>query len=190
MVTTEPRILIAGGYGVFGKHLARQLLNHTDAKLVLTGRDAAKAERARVELGALERTRTLQLDLVDPDALERAAAGCFAVACTAGPFQQLPRELPLAAVRAGAHWLDVSDVPTWVLGIVDDAELDREARERDVCVIPGSSVVPAISGVLARWCHARDPHAEHARVTLFIGNRNAKGTGATASALITGFSDP
>ena len=52
----------------------------------------------------------------------------------------LPLELPRAAVRAGAHWLDISDVAGWVLSIVDDAELDHQASESDVCVIPGSSV--------------------------------------------------
>ena len=178
------------GSTIFGKHLARQLLEKTDANLILTGRSVDAAELARRELGALERTRALQLDLADPRALERAATDCFAVACTAGPFQGLPLELPRAAVRAGAHWLDISDVAGWVLSIVDDAELDHQASESDVCVIPGSSVVPAISGILARWCRARDGDADKARVTLSIGNRNPKGTGATASALATGFRDP
>jgi hypothetical protein len=56
--------------------------------------------------------------------------------------------------------------------------------------MPGLSTVPAVSGVLARWCHTRIPSADRGRVTLFIGNRNAKGTGATASALMGGFEDP
>src|SRR5438552_2290869 len=34
-----PRILIAGGYGVFGRLLARELLDTTAAHLVLAGRD-------------------------------------------------------------------------------------------------------------------------------------------------------
>src|SRR5439155_27007976 len=44
------------------------------------------------------------------------------------------------------------------------------------------------SGALARWCKAKVPDADRGEVTLFIGNRNAKGPSATASALITGFS--
>jgi hypothetical protein len=186
----EPRVLLAGGYGVFGRHLARELLATTGARLVLAGRDGRRAEEARRGLGDQSRLEALALDLSDLGAVERAARGCVAVACTAGPFQELPGGLPAAAVRAGAHWLDVSDHPGWVLPILDDAGLHAAAEERGVAVMPGLSTVPAVSGVLARWCRTRVPAADRGRVTLFIGNRNAKGTGATASALMGGFEDP
>ena len=187
----EPvRILVAGGSGVFGRHLARELLAHTDARLVLAGRDAVRLEATRQELGSIDRTEAAALDLHDLEDLERAAKGCLAVACTAGPFQVLPLGLPSAAVRAGAHWVDIADAPAWVLPLLHDAALGREALDAGVAVMPGLSTVPAVSGVLARWCRERLAGARHGRVTLFIGNRNQKGTGATASALIGGFADP
>jgi len=184
----RPRVLIPGGYGVFGRHLARELLGSTEAHLVIAGRDGAKAARACDQLGRPDRVEPLRLDLRDLDAVEQAAIRCVAVACTAGPFQELPPALPGVAVRAGAHWLDVSDHPSWVVGILDDQELVAAARS--VAVIPGLSAVPAVSGLLARWCLDRLPAARGGRVTLFIGNRNEKGAGATASALIGGFHDP
>lgn len=187
-MSETPRVLLAGGYGVFGRLLARELLDTTSATVVLAGRSADRAEQARRALGSADRTEALALDLSDPDAVERAATGCVAIACTAGPFQELPTGLAAAAVRAGAHWVDVADDPGWVLGILDDEDLHIAARARGVSVMPGLSTVPAVSGALARWCHARRPDADRADVTLFIGNRNAKGPGATASALISGFS--
>jgi hypothetical protein len=187
-MSEPPRILLAGGYGVFGRLLARELLDTTDAHLVLAGRSETRAEQARRELGALDRTEALALDLFDADAVERAASGCFAIACTAGPFQDLPMDLATTVVRAGAHWLDVADDPRWVLGALDDQDLHASARDAGVCVFPGLSTAPAVSGALARWCKAKEPDADRGEVTLFIGNRNAKGTGATASALISGFS--
>src|SRR5205809_8097825 len=150
-VSERPRILLAGGYGVFGRLLARELLDTMDAHLVLAGPSARRAEQARVLLGSPDRTEPLGLDLSDTEAVEHAAIGCFAVACTAGPFQELPVGLAGAAVRAGAHWVDVADDRGWVLGVLDDADLHTAARERGVCVIPGLSTAPAVSGALARW---------------------------------------
>ena len=184
------RVLIAGGYGVFGKHLARELLATTDAEIVLAGRDLERARSACNELPDPGRSEPMQLDLADPSALAHAVEGCVAVACTAGPFQKLSLALPRAAVEAGVHWLDVSDVPDWVLPILDDAELASAAEVRGLVVMSGLSTVPAVSGLLARRCLEQLPEARRGRVALFIGNRNQKGTGATASALIGGFRDP
>jgi NAD(P)H-binding len=181
------RILLAGASGVFGRLLARELLDTTDAHLVLAGRNEQSLEAARRSLGSFDRTGSVVLDLFDPDDLRRAADGCVAVVCTAGPFQGLPHDLPAVAARAGAHWLDIADDPRWVLGALDDNALGAAAIERGVAVIPGLSTSPAISGLLARWGRARRPDADRAQITLFIGNRNAKGTGAISSALITGF---
>jgi NAD(P)-dependent dehydrogenase (short-subunit alcohol dehydrogenase family) len=189
-VAERPRVLIAGGAGVFGRLLARELLRTTPAELVVAGRRLPAAVAACRELGSLDRTSAVSLDLDDPDALTRAALGCVAVACTAGPFQKLSSALPSAAVRAGAHWVDIGDVEGWVVPILDDTTLDAAARDAGVSVIPGSSTVPALSGALARWGRERLEGADRARITLFIGNRNARGTGTIASALSGGFRRP
>ncbi|MEX0816124.1 MAG: hypothetical protein WD027_01660 [Gaiellales bacterium] len=186
----RPRVLIVGGSGVFGGLLARELLSTTGVDLILAGRDLAAADAACRELGATDRTSAMALDLDDPESLTHGARGCAAVACAAGPFQELSHELPSAAVRAGAHWVDIGDDEGWVVPLLDDTTLDAAARDAGVAVMPGLSTVPAISGALARGGRERLPGAERARVTLFIGNRNAKGAGAIASALSSGFGRP
>jgi hypothetical protein len=158
------RILILGATGVFGQHLTRELAQHD---LILGSRKL--------------------FDLSDPAALEQHARGCFAVICTAGPFQRLPRNLPHAAVAAGAHWIDIADPAGWILPLLADRELDALARKKGVAVMPGQSSTPALSLSLLR--HVA-PDAKSARITLYIGNRNAKGTGAVASALQAGLDDP
>lgn len=186
----RPRVLIAGGSGVFGRLLARELLKTTRFDLIVAGRRLAAAVAASRELDAPDRTSAIALDLGDPDSLTRAARGCVAVACAAGPFQELSLELPRAAVRAGAHWVDISDDAEWVVPILDDPTLDAAARDAGLAVIPGLSTVPSLSGALARWGRERLPGATRARVTLFIGNRNARGAGAIASAMSSGFRRP
>lgn len=77
-----------------------------------------------------------------------------------------------------------------MLPLLRDGALDDAARRDTLVVIPGLSTVPALSGMLTRWCLERVPGAETARITLFIGNRNAKGAAAIASAFDSGFTDP
>jgi hypothetical protein len=189
-VVEEKRVLIAGGSGVFGRLLAREILATASVKLILAGRDREALTRACRSLDASGRTEARVLDLADPESFSRSAAGCFAVVCAAGPFQTLDRGLPRRAVEAGAHWLDIGDDPGWVLPLLEDATLDAAARGAGIAVMPGVSTVPGLSGVLARWCRARALRAARARIVLWIGNRNPKGAAAIASALNSGFADP
>src|SRR5438445_12672297 len=79
----RPRVLMPGGYGVFGRHLARELLRSTAAHLVIAGRDGAKAALACEQLGSPDRVEPLSLDLRDLDAVDHAANRRVAVAGTA-----------------------------------------------------------------------------------------------------------
>jgi hypothetical protein len=189
-VVEDKRVLIVGGSGVFGRHLAWEILATTNVKLILAGRDREALTRACRSLDAPGRTEARVLDLTDPEAFSRSASGCFAIVCAAGPFQTLDRGLPRLAIAAGAHWLDIGDDPAWVLSLLKDAALDAAARGAGLAVIPGVSTVPGLSGVLARWCLARASRAALARIVLWIGNRNSKGAAAIASALNSGFADP
>ncbi len=183
-----PRVLIPGGYGVFGSLLAAELSATTSARLIIAGRDYEKAVGACRSLGGGHRFEPLALDLADREAFRRAASGCFVVVCAAGPFQGLDLELPRIAVEVGAHWLDIGDDEGWVLSQLERA--DAPARKAERTIVPGLSTVPALSGALVRWCRARLQDAHHARITLFIGNRNRKGAAAIASALDSEFDDP
>jgi hypothetical protein len=173
------RIVVIGAGGVFGRLLAAELDARGDVEVVRAGRPA--------------------VDMRDPPSVRRVAADAFAVACAAGPFQDFDRNIVHQVVREGAHWLDIADDPRWFFGLVDDGDLDRAARDRGVVVVPGLSTFPAISGALVRRAMkaatvsplplagegGRRPGEgpPDARITLHIGNRNAKGAASIASAL-------
>jgi len=182
------RVLIPGGYGIFGRLLADELRKRTDAHLVIAGRSLEAAARACVPHRG--RASAIELDLNDLDAVADAARGCDLVACCAGPFQALPRAVIDAATGAGAHWLDIADDRAWVLGALWDRITDERARAAGRGVLTGLSSVPLLALLLLRWGLARLPGADRADVTLFIGNRNDKGTGSVSSAITTGFHRP
>ena len=177
------RILILGGYGVFGRLLAEELLGNTPHTVILAGRSRRKANAARSQVGNGDRTRATAIDLHDPDSLVPELANVDVVVCAAGPFQGLSSELVLRTVAAGVHWLDISDDPGWIASVLHSADIQHLARERDVVVAPGMSTSPAISSALAELCSKGLPSATSVRTALFIGNRNAKGAGVIASAL-------
>ena len=158
-----------GATGVFGRLLAERL--STRHRLICAARDHGKLAQLRQSLGVEVRS----LDLARPAELLDLARRCFAVICAAGPFQRLDRALPSAVAAEGAHWLDIADDPEWI-----SAQL--ETAPRAVAILPGLSTIPALSGVLAR-VGLRRASGDRARVTLFIGNRNAKGSAAIESAL-------
>jgi saccharopine dehydrogenase-like protein len=183
------RVLVAGA-GVFGTHLARELLRRTDAHIVLAARREVRLKAAAASLGEPDRVEARILDLASADDLRRAARDCVVVACAAGPFDGFRRDLPRTAVEAGAHWVDLADEPGWVLGLLGDPSLASAARAAGLSVLPGRSTVPALSCALVAWGAARVTGAYRASITLTIGNRNTKGAGAIAAAAGGGFRNP
>ena len=159
-MAAKKRVVVAGSRGVFGRHLIEALGDAYD--VVATTRET--------------------LDLRDPDAVARAARGAFAFACTAGPFQQLDRAIVRAVVNEGAHWLDIADDERWFFDLLDDRELAALARKRGVVVMPGLSTLPALSSALVRRVVGDRQSCLSATITLYIGNDNAKGAAAIASA--------
>ncbi len=183
-----PRVLIAGGSGVFGRRLARELLDTTPVRLLLAGRRLEAVREAARDMDP-SRCEPLALDLRDPGALEAAARGAFAVACTAGPSQDLAPALPDAAIRAGAHWLDIADSTGWVLALLRNRGLSERAAAAGLAVAPGLSTLPCLAVVLARSLLERLPGARVARALLFIGNRNTKGVASVATGLLSASGD-
>lgn len=103
------QILILGGYGNTGRWLARLLLDHSGAQLLLAGRDGAKAAALAHQLDP-ERCQGIALDGADGEALTAALRRLVAqgpalliVAASVGP--QLETAVS-AALEAGVGGID------------------------------------------------------------------------------------
>ena len=142
-------VLVLGGYGFFGSRIAAALASDSTIRLLIGGRDAARAAAAAQKLG-LGAARGFGVDAHRADFADRLRAlHVQLVIHTAGPFQGQAYDAPRAAIAAGCHYVDLADGRRFVAGI---AELDADARQRGVSVVSGASSVPALSSaVVARY---------------------------------------
>ena len=141
------RVLIIGGYGVFGGILAQRLARDPDVDVHVAGRRQQRAAAFCARWGGTphgvdrEATASLQRLLVTlkPKVVVDAA----------GPFQVYgadPMRIARLTIGAGAHYLDLADDRGFVTGI---AALDDMAKRHDVAAISGASSVPALSAAAA-----------------------------------------
>ncbi|NRB19387.1 MAG: DUF4166 domain-containing protein [Rhodobacteraceae bacterium] len=168
------KVLVLGGYGVFGARLAR-LLIRDGHDVCIAGRNRAAAQSLAAELGcnALRFDRAGDLT---------ALAGFDVVVDAAGPFHSYgddPYRLARAAICTGVNYLDLSDNATFCAGI---ATLDDAAQAAGLCVISGLSTVPALSSAAVRAL-VGDEMPRVIDSAILPGNRSPRGLSVMASIL-------
>ena len=144
------RLLIVGGYGVFGGRLARLLSDEPRLTLIVAGRSLAKAQAfcattlpgAAYEAARFDRGGDLEAQLVAlaPDLVVDAS----------GPFQAYgddPYRLVRAAIAHGASYLDLADGAEFVQGV---AAFDTAARAAGVFALSGVSSFPVLTLAVVR----------------------------------------
>ena len=171
-------VVVFGGYGVFGSHVARELARLGHA-VTVAGRDRARAEAAAASLGPGH--RGVGADVTDAESCRQALAGQPVAVSCAGPFSALGEGLLEACVRAGCHYADIADDRPYAARV---RGWDERFRRAGLTAAYGCSSLPGLSGALALLAteDAAEPPAS-ARVTLFIGNDNPKGRAAIRSAV-------
>ena len=142
-------VLILGGYGNFGKRIARALVG-MGIGVVIAGRNRAKALDLQADLGAdvaetavfdVHTSLGQHLDIIKP---------CVVIN-TCGPFQLADYSVAQTCIAHGVHYIDLADGRDFVTGI---AGLDAAARAQAVAVISGASTVPGLSSaVVVHFAH-------------------------------------
>ena len=100
----ERYVLVYGAYGHTGRFVVRGLLRQ-GLTPVLSGRDPARLGAMAAQFPGLE---TRQATVDDGESLASAVRGTGLVVNCAGPFLDTAVPVAAAAVRAGAHYLDVT----------------------------------------------------------------------------------
>lgn len=169
-------IVVFGGYGVFGSLVAKELAL-AGASVRIAGRDGPRAVRFANRLGSGH--EGIAADAADLASCSRALDGAAVAVSCVGPFGDLSFALPEACLASGVHYLDIADERGWFARLRERSEVFRERGLTAAC---GCSSLPGISGALALAAAERLSEVRRARVTLFIGNANPKGTAAIESA--------
>ncbi|TCO42620.1 saccharopine dehydrogenase family protein [Dokdonella fugitiva] len=178
------RIVVLGGYGLFGARIVRALAGDDGLELVVAGRDAAKAGALAAELDRGGARATIEAMALDIDARgfgERLAALAPAlVVHTAGPFQHRDYAVARAALALGAHYVDLADGRDFVAGF---AALDAEARAAGRRAISGASSVPGLSGAVVAALADRFGRLDAIETAISPGNRTPRGLATTRAIL-------
>lgn len=166
------RVLILGGYGVFGGKLAQALLRSPQYEVIIAGRSRAKAKAFCNTYGGTPAV----LDRSSPEAAPALAALCpFVTVDATGPFQAFDQDgyrIAHAALEAGSHYLDLCDDAAFTKGIV---QLDEEAKAKGRSVLSGVSSVPALSSAAVEALRGDFSRLDTIDTVILPGNRAPRG---------------
>ena len=170
-------VLVLGGYGNFGKRIARGLSGH-GVPVIVAGRDLAKAEALAK---ALPGARAIRADITGDFAAILRTEKPAVVVHTCGPFQGAGYDVARACLAKGIHYIDLADGRDFVR---DFRTLDAEARAAGVTLVSGASTVPGLSSAVIE--HMRPAFAKLDRLDFGIspGQKTERGL-ATFQAILT-----
>jgi short subunit dehydrogenase-like uncharacterized protein len=151
------RLLLYGATGFTGELIARQA-RQMGLQPLLAGRSQHRLEPLARELGC--EFRTLALD--QPGPLLDALAEVDVVLHAAGPYLDTAWPMVNACLQAGVHYLDLTGERPVFERLLD---LDDEARERGLTVMPGVGLIVAATDWLAVELASRLPGSRK----LFLG---------------------
>ncbi|UPG92257.1 DUF4166 domain-containing protein [Luteibacter aegosomaticola] len=145
----ETKVLILGGYGVFGGRLAELLADLPQLELIISGRDLARAQAFCAAYKGPARARPLKLDRLDIAEVLRSDRPDLVVDAS-GPFQEYgdnPYIVIEACIAAGVDYLDFADAADFVFGV---AALDVQAKAAGVFALSGVSSFPVLTAAVVR----------------------------------------
>ncbi|MBD2065747.1 saccharopine dehydrogenase NADP-binding domain-containing protein [Funiculus sociatus GB2-A5] len=164
------QVLILGGSGRIGSSVAADLVAHTQAQVILTGRHEAAGMSVTQELGS--KVKFLGLDLADDSVLRDAIASCNLVIHCAGPFHYRDDRVLKLCIKEGVNYLDVSDHPSYTRKALDCRE---EAAAAGVTAIVNTGIFPGISNSMVRQCVEQLDETDRIHLSYLVSGSGGSG---------------
>lgn len=164
------KILILGGSGRIGSSVAADLVNHTQAKITITGRNSVDGLAVAQKLGS--KVEFLALDLADKEGLEKAIASSQIVIHCAGPFHYRDAGVLKTCIEKGVNYLDVSDHRSFTRKAID---CKSAAEAAGVTAIVNTGIFPGISNSMVLQGVEQLDEAEKIHLSYVVGGSGGSG---------------
>jgi saccharopine dehydrogenase-like NADP-dependent oxidoreductase len=174
----RPRIVVYGGSGFFGRLLVKDLLEHSDADIMIASRNPGPVDFHPYE----SRVRFILSDINDYESVVTTVQGAKAAICCSGPFQRLTLNLLRACIEKEVHYIDVADDRDYVVRCHD---LSERIKQAGIMAFVGCSLVPGISSLLTKLCAEEVGTVETTRIFITPGTRHTRGPGSFLCLLST-----
>ena len=133
------KVLVIGGCGRIGSSVAQDIANHTDAEVIVTGRNPNITVKSPLKF--------LSLDLADKPALKEAITDVDLVVHCAGPFHHRDGRVLENCIDLGVNYLDVSDHRSFYERVI---KYQDKARASGVTAILNTGIFPGISNSMVK----------------------------------------
>ena len=143
------RILILGGYGVFGGRLAELLADVPDIELLICGRNLASAQEFCGRHSGQPTVVPVRLDRCDIVGALRDLQPDLVVDAS-GPFQDYGENrygVICACIDAKVDYLDFADAADFVFGV---SQFDKQAKAAGIFALSGVSSFPVLTAAVLR----------------------------------------
>jgi hypothetical protein len=145
------RLLVVGGYGIFGGRIVQLLESEPRLTLIVAGRGLAKAEAwCKTRIGAAAEMVPLAFDRGGDLPAQLSALKPDCVVDASGPFQAYGAgryRLIEACIAQGIHYLDLADGSDFVASV---STYDDAARKAGLFVLSGVSSFPVLTAAVVR----------------------------------------
>ncbi len=168
----KDNILIYGAYGYTGLLILDECMKQ-QLPVIIGGRNENKLKEISQKY-SLE-YRAFSLNSVDE--IANKLDNIRVVIHAAGPFQYTAKNMVLACIETGTHYIDITgeiDVFEWI------ATKDSEAKDKNIMLLPGGGYDVVPSDCLASYLKSLLPDATHLSLAFYTSGRPSHGTMLTA----------
>lgn len=139
-------MILLGATGAMGRRAAEVFAQSPEVEeLTLAGRRLDAVQALAEQVGG--RSRAIQLDVRDHDAVVAALKGHDVAAGSVGPYYLFEARLARAAIEAKVPYVSICDDHDAAQEVL---ALDEQAKERGVTILTGAGWTPGLTNILAK----------------------------------------
>ncbi|MEO1257770.1 MAG: SDR family NAD(P)-dependent oxidoreductase [Bacteroidota bacterium] len=161
-------ILILGGYGNAGSHIAKLLLHHTDASIIIAGRNKKKAEKKVEELKKKNsgRVGACPLDVADKNQLKAVFQKCDLAIIAAATIPHVETIIK-TAIETGTDYLDTQLSFPEKINVLK--KYKETYSEKNRTIIADGGFHPGVPAAMVQYAATHFDQLKKANISSYLG---------------------